>query len=82
LISRRQILQAACETLADPASRREYNQSLIDDDEDSSILTEIPFDKVSFQFHSIQFLHSKKMINCVYFNDKMSLIYKTLIDYT
>ncbi|WJX15713.1 Protein ACCUMULATION AND REPLICATION OF CHLOROPLASTS 6 [Trifolium repens] len=46
LISRRQILQAACETLADPASRREYNQSLIDDDEDSSILTEIPFDKV------------------------------------
>ncbi|CAL5205854.1 unnamed protein product [Lathyrus oleraceus] len=46
LISRRQILQAACETLADPASRREYNQSLVDDDEDSSILTEIPFDKV------------------------------------
>ncbi|CAJ2675674.1 unnamed protein product [Trifolium pratense] len=46
LISRRQILQAACETLADPASRREYNQSLIDDEEDSSILTEIPFDKV------------------------------------
>lgn len=49
LISRRQILQAACETLADPASRREYNQSLVDDedeDEESSILTEIPFDKV------------------------------------
>ncbi|CAK8569678.1 unnamed protein product [Lathyrus sativus] len=46
LVSRRQILQAACETLADPASRREYNQSLVDDDEDSSILTEIPFDKV------------------------------------
>lgn len=49
LISRRQILQAACETLADPASRREYNQSLLDDedeDEESSILTEIPFDKV------------------------------------
>ncbi|CAI8606536.1 unnamed protein product [Vicia faba] len=46
LISRRQILQAACETLADPASRREYNQSLVDDDEDSSILTDIPFDKV------------------------------------
>jgi len=58
LISRRQILQAACETLADPASRREYNQSLVDDedeDEESSILTEIPFDKVSFQFHIIQF---------------------------
>ncbi|KAK7280711.1 hypothetical protein RJT34_25778 [Clitoria ternatea] len=45
LISRRQILQAACETLADPASRREYNQGLIDD-EDNAILTEIPFDKV------------------------------------
>ncbi|XP_020235803.1 protein ACCUMULATION AND REPLICATION OF CHLOROPLASTS 6, chloroplastic [Cajanus cajan] len=45
LISRRQILQAACETLADPASRREYNQSLLDD-EDNAILTQIPFDKV------------------------------------
>lgn len=54
LISRRQILQAACETLADPASRREYNQSFFDD-EDSSILTEIPFDKVTFQF-SFNFL--------------------------
>lgn len=45
LISRRQILQAACETLADPASRREYNQALVDD-EDAAILTQIPFDKV------------------------------------
>ncbi|XP_058725345.1 protein ACCUMULATION AND REPLICATION OF CHLOROPLASTS 6, chloroplastic [Vicia villosa] len=46
LISRRQILQAACETLADPASRREYNQSIVDNVDDSSFLTEIPFDKV------------------------------------
>ncbi|KAH1204239.1 hypothetical protein AAZX31_17G241800 [Glycine max] len=46
LISRRQILQAACETLADPASRREYNQGLVDDHEDAAILTQIPFDKV------------------------------------
>ncbi|XP_057424144.1 protein ACCUMULATION AND REPLICATION OF CHLOROPLASTS 6, chloroplastic [Lotus japonicus] len=45
LISRRQILQAACETLADPASRRDYNQHLLDD-EDAAILTQVPFDKV------------------------------------
>lgn len=45
LIGRRQILQAACETLADPASRREYNRGLLDD-EQGTILTEIPFHKV------------------------------------
>ncbi|OIW03521.1 hypothetical protein TanjilG_31034 [Lupinus angustifolius] len=45
LISRRQILEAACETLVDPASRREYNQSLIDD-KNGTILTEVPFHKV------------------------------------
>ncbi|MED6208737.1 Protein ACCUMULATION AND REPLICATION OF CHLOROPLASTS 6 [Stylosanthes scabra] len=45
LISRRQILQAACETLADPASRREYNQGLVDD-EDATVFTQVPFDKV------------------------------------
>ncbi|KAE9600131.1 hypothetical protein Lal_00045344 [Lupinus albus] len=45
LISRRQILEAAYETLVDAASRREYNQSLIDD-EDGTILTEVPFHKV------------------------------------
>ncbi|XP_062019426.1 protein ACCUMULATION AND REPLICATION OF CHLOROPLASTS 6, chloroplastic [Rosa rugosa] len=45
LVSRRQILQAACETLADPTSRREYNQSLVED-EDGTILTDVPFDKV------------------------------------
>ncbi|KAK4276528.1 hypothetical protein QN277_014667 [Acacia crassicarpa] len=45
LISRRQILQAACETLADPGSRREYNQSLVDDEE-GTIVTQVPWDKV------------------------------------
>ncbi|KAM0967703.1 protein ACCUMULATION AND REPLICATION OF CHLOROPLASTS 6, chloroplastic [Malus sylvestris] len=45
LFSRRQILLAACETLADPASRREYNQSLAED-EDGTIITQVPWDKV------------------------------------
>lgn len=45
LISRRQILQAACETLANPSSRREYNQSLAEDEFDT-ILTQVPWDKV------------------------------------
>ncbi|KAJ9166019.1 hypothetical protein P3X46_020820 [Hevea brasiliensis] len=45
LISRRQILQAAFETLADPKSRREYNQGLIDDEQDT-IITQVPWDKV------------------------------------
>uniref|UniRef100_A0A2P2JV25 Uncharacterized protein MANES_18G017200 n=1 Tax=Rhizophora mucronata TaxID=61149 RepID=A0A2P2JV25_RHIMU len=45
LISRRQILQAACETLADPKSRIEYNQGLIDDDPNTTI-TQVPWDKV------------------------------------
>lgn len=45
LISRRQILQAACETLANASSRREYNQGLADDHADT-ILTEVPWDKV------------------------------------
>ncbi|CAA0821971.1 Protein ACCUMULATION AND REPLICATION OF CHLOROPLASTS 6- chloroplastic [Striga hermonthica] len=45
LISRRQILQAACETLATPSSRREYNQGLADDEFDT-ILIQVPWDKV------------------------------------
>lgn len=45
LISRRQILQAACETLANPGSRREYNQGLVDDEE-GTIVTQVPWDKV------------------------------------
>lgn len=45
LISRRQILQAACETLANPSSRREYNKGLADDEFDT-ILTDVPWDNV------------------------------------
>ncbi|XP_022962439.1 protein ACCUMULATION AND REPLICATION OF CHLOROPLASTS 6, chloroplastic-like [Cucurbita moschata] len=45
LISRRQILQAACETLADHTLRREYNKGL-SEDEDGTVLTQVPFDKV------------------------------------
>lgn len=45
LISRRQILQAACETLADHRSRREYNQGLAEDEFDT-ILTQVPWDNV------------------------------------
>lgn len=46
LLSRRQILQAACETLVDPSLRREYNQSLVEDEE-GTLLTQVPWDKVS-----------------------------------
>ncbi|KAL3505359.1 hypothetical protein ACH5RR_035200 [Cinchona calisaya] len=45
LVSRRMILQAACETLANPISRREYNQGLADDEFDT-IITQVPWDKV------------------------------------
>lgn len=45
LISRRQILQAACETLADHRSRGEYNQSLLED-EDETLVKDVPWDKV------------------------------------
>ncbi|XP_068309792.1 protein ACCUMULATION AND REPLICATION OF CHLOROPLASTS 6, chloroplastic-like isoform X1 [Pyrus communis] len=45
LFSRRQILLAACETLADPAFRRENNQGLAED-EDGTIITQVPWDKV------------------------------------
>lgn len=49
LISRRQILQAACETLADPNSRREYNQ-------DDYVIKEVPWDKVILKFHFFFFM--------------------------
>ncbi|OMO75324.1 hypothetical protein COLO4_26194 [Corchorus olitorius] len=45
LINRRQILQAACETLANAGSRRNYNQGLADDELDT-IITQVPWDKV------------------------------------
>nr|XP_043636772.1 protein ACCUMULATION AND REPLICATION OF CHLOROPLASTS 6, chloroplastic isoform X2 [Erigeron canadensis] len=45
LISRRQILMAACETLSNPRTKREYNQGLVDDEFDT-ILTDVPWDNV------------------------------------
>lgn len=46
LVSRRQILQAACETLTKPTLRRDYNQGLAED-ANETILTQVPWDKVS-----------------------------------
>ncbi|KAL4187704.1 hypothetical protein AMTRI_Chr09g40300 [Amborella trichopoda] len=45
LMGRRQILEAACETLANPMSRGEYNQGLLVD-ENATLMTEVPWDKV------------------------------------
>ncbi|VVB07626.1 unnamed protein product [Arabis nemorensis] len=45
LISRRQVLQAACETLSNPRSRREYNEGLLDDEE-ATVITDVPWEKV------------------------------------
>ncbi|KAF6169458.1 hypothetical protein GIB67_004739 [Kingdonia uniflora] len=45
LITRTQILQAACETLANPNSRSEYNQGLLED-EDEALITQVPWDEV------------------------------------
>ncbi|XP_058109372.1 protein ACCUMULATION AND REPLICATION OF CHLOROPLASTS 6, chloroplastic [Magnolia sinica] len=45
LMSRRQILLAACETLSNPLSRGEYNQGLVED-EDATLITDVPWDKV------------------------------------
>lgn len=50
LISRRHILQAACETLANSDSRRNYNHGLVDDELDT-IVTQVPWDKVILKFH-------------------------------
>lgn len=55
LIGRRQILQAACETLADSTSRREYNQGLAQHEFDT-IVTPVPWDKVSFYLPVLPFL--------------------------
>ncbi|GKU90052.1 hypothetical protein SLEP1_g4099 [Rubroshorea leprosula] len=46
LVSRRQILQAACETLTNPSSRRDYNHGLLEDERDT-IITQVPWDKVT-----------------------------------
>nr|GEV76317.1 hypothetical protein [Tanacetum cinerariifolium] len=45
LISRRQILFAACQTLANPTEKREYNQGIAED-EFQTILTDVPWDNV------------------------------------
>lgn len=44
-MSRRQILLAACDTLANAHSRGDYNQGLIQD-EDATLITDVPWDKV------------------------------------
>ncbi|CDP18569.1 unnamed protein product [Coffea canephora] len=49
LVSRRMILQVACQTLANASSQREYNQGLADD-EFGTIITQVPWDKVNFPF--------------------------------
>lgn len=55
IISRRQILLAACETLSNPGSRRNYNQGLVDDERDT-IITQVPWDKVIAFYLSFFFL--------------------------
>ncbi|KAH7692689.1 Protein ACCUMULATION AND REPLICATION OF CHLOROPLASTS 6-like IMS domain-containing protein [Dioscorea alata] len=45
LLARRQILQAACETLMDPSSRAEYTRGLLEDP-GSTLTTRVPWDKV------------------------------------
>ncbi|KAK9165263.1 hypothetical protein Scep_000454 [Stephania cephalantha] len=45
LISRRQILQGACETLANPKSRADYNRGLADD-QDDTLLIDVPWESV------------------------------------
>ncbi|KAI4320959.1 hypothetical protein MLD38_034390 [Melastoma candidum] len=45
LVSRRQILQAACETLAKPSSRREYTLGLAEEEQDT-LFAHVPWDMV------------------------------------
>ena len=49
LISRQEILKGACETLADPELRGEYNEGLITD-ENKTIMVDVPLSKVEFLF--------------------------------
>ena len=55
LLSRRQILMAACETLVTSGLRREYNQSLAEDEE-GTVITQVPWDKVSLSLSLSTFL--------------------------
>lgn len=52
LLARRQILQAACETLMDPSSRAEYTRGLLEDP-GSTLTTRVPWDKVFTLFVSM-----------------------------
>lgn len=45
LVARQEILRGACETLADPDLRGEYNDSLVED-EAGTIMVDVPFSKV------------------------------------
>ncbi|GLJ43808.1 hypothetical protein SUGI_0912070 [Cryptomeria japonica] len=45
MMGRRQILQTACDTLANPRSRGEYNEGLIED-EAGTLMREVPWNKV------------------------------------
>eukprot|EP01018_Ginkgo_biloba_P039412 Gb_34154 [translate_table: standard] len=45
IMGRKQILQTACETLANPRSRGDYNQELLED-EDGTLMREVPWNKV------------------------------------
>lgn len=45
LTGRRQILQSACDTLANPRSRGDYNQGLIED-ETETLMREVPWNKI------------------------------------
>lgn len=45
LVGRRQILQAACDTLSNAGSRADYNRGLVDDT-GSTLTTNVPWDKV------------------------------------
>lgn len=52
LLVRRQILQAACDTLSNPESRGDYNQVLVDD-HDAALVTQVPWDKVTYLLNGI-----------------------------
>lgn len=45
LISRQEILRGACETLADPELRGEYNEGLVGD-EAGTLMVDVPLSKV------------------------------------
>lgn len=49
LLARRQILQAAFDTLLNPDSRRDYNRGLLENT-DLTVVTDVPWDKVHTLF--------------------------------